>query len=57
MFLQKLKKNQLTKDRLKDIKAGLSPDCEEGFFRCGSSGPGHGSVCLPHGCECQIWDI
>lgn len=57
MQLKKLKFNQISKERLKDIKAGVAPDCEPGFFSCGSSGVGHGFICLPHGCECQIWSV
>lgn len=57
MYLKKFKAKQLKKERLKEIVAGFAPDCEEGFFRCGTSGPGHGYMCLPHGCECAIWDI
>ncbi len=57
MYLKKLKANKLSRETLKGIHAGTRIDCGPGYFPCGSSGPGHGYICLPHGCECAIWDV
>lgn len=61
MFLEKFRKNQLTKERLKDIKAGVRSDCEPPSFVIGCEAGYYfcefsilGAACIPQGSECII---
>ena len=47
MNLQELKKNQLSKEELKAIKAGVAPDCEPGETLV--KDPIYGPICVPLG--------